>query len=304
MINNPIILTVLKDDEGIRLDKLLSEKLDFSRSFIAKAIEKGEILVNDLPCEPKKKLKEGSVININIGEPEEIDALPEDIPIDIVYEDSDIAVINKPQGMVVHPAPGNYSGTLVNAVLYHISDLSGINGKLRPGIVHRLDKDTSGLIVIAKNDDAHVELQRQIQCKEARRSYYALVYGSVKNDFRIQQPIGRHKTDRKKMAVVSDGRYAATNFTVVEQYKGYTLLRADLETGRTHQIRVHLAHAGHSIVCDPLYGRKEHAFKLKGQLLHAFELSFSHPKTGDFLSFTAELPQYFKDVLLKLEKLE
>ena len=302
MTEENISFIAQKEDENIRLDKLLSEKLGFSRSFIAKAIEKGEVLVNGRQCETKTKLKAGQAVVIELGEPEMIDAVAEDIPIDIVYEDEHLAVINKPQGMVVHPAPGNYSGTLVNAVLYRMKDLSGINGKLRPGIVHRLDKDTSGLIVIAKNDDAHIELQRQIQLKEAKRAYYALAYGNVKEDVRIELPIGRHKTDRKKMAVVADGRYAATRFTVEERYKGYTLLRADLETGRTHQIRVHLSHIGHSVVGDPVYGRKEHPFKLNGQLLHAFMLSFSHPATGEEMTFTSPLPDYFADVLSRLQK--
>lgn len=303
MNENKLLLTAEKTDEKTRIDKLLSQKLGYSRSFVARAIERGEILVEGKACEAKTTLREGQTVSVEVFEPEQIDALPEDIPLDIVYEDSDVAVINKPQGMVVHPAPGNYTGTLVNALLFRMKDLSGINGKLRPGIVHRLDKDTSGLIVIAKNDAAHIELQRQIQSKEAKRVYYALAYGNIREDTRIELPIGRHKTDRKKMAVTRDGRYAATNFSVIERYKGYTLVRAELETGRTHQIRVHLAHMGHSVVGDPVYGRRECPFKLSGQLLHAAELSFFHPSTGEKVTLKAPFPEYFTETLERLERI-
>ncbi len=302
MNEEKLIYTASKEDEDTRIDKLLSQRLGYSRSFIARAIERGDILVEGEPGGAKAKLKKGQIVEFYLAEPQNIDAEPEDIPIEVVYEDEDIAVINKPQGMVVHPAPGNYTGTLVNALLFKMKDLSGINGKLRPGIVHRLDKDTSGLIVIAKNDDAHVKLQQQIQSKEAKRVYMALAYGIVKENVRVEQPIGRHRTDRKKMAVVPEGRFAATNFSVLEHFKGYTLVRADLETGRTHQIRVHLAYIGHSVVGDPVYGRKDHPFKLNGQLLHAAELSLNHPRTGERMTFTAPLPDYFVNVLNKLEK--
>ena len=286
-----------------RLDKYLAQQMPFSRSFLQHAIARGDVRIDGKLATAKTKLQPGQTVVVCIQEPAYVDVQPEEIPLDIVYQDRDIAVINKPQGMVVHPAPGNYTGTLVNAALYHIKDLSGINGQLRPGIVHRLDKDTSGLLVIAKNDAAHASLAAQIQSKRAARTYLALIYGGMKEDaLRVEQPIGRHKTDRKKMAVVPDGRYAATRFVVEERFDGYTLVRAELETGRTHQIRVHLLYAGHSIVGDPVYGRRQCPFAVKGQLLHAYALSFDHPATGERMTFRAPLPDYFARVLETIRK--
>ena len=231
-----------------------------------------------------------------------MDIPAQNIPLDIVYQDADLAVINKPQGMVVHPANGVNTNTLVNALLYHIKDLSGINGVLRPGIVHRLDKDTSGLLVIAKNDFAHVELQRQIQAKECRRIYLALLEGVVKQDAgQIDKPIGRSKADRKKMDIVSDGRNAVTNYEVLTRYENYTLMRFELKTGRTHQIRVHAKYMQHPVVGDKTYGYKNCRFALDGQLLHAETLMFTHPTTGKQMSFTVALPDYFKRVLHSLQ---
>ena len=229
----------------------------------------------------------------------EIDACPEDIPLDIVYEDDDLAVINKPQGMTVHPAPGNYSGTLVNAILYHFKgQISDVGGNIRPGIVHRIDKDTSGLLVVAKNNKAHFDLAKQIAEKSCKRQYIALLEGVVKEDIGvINEPIGRSESDRKKMAVVPSGKHAVTHFEVLERFDGYTLMKFDLETGRTHQIRVHSKFIGHPIVGDKTYGYKVQKFKLDGQLLHARKLSFTHPTTKEFMTFESEIPDYFAKIL-------
>lgn len=289
-------------DVGSRLDVFIAEELpDVSRSRTKKLIEDGFVFING--TEIRKSgytIKLGDKIIVEVQEPEVLTAEPQNIPIDIVYQDADLAVINKPQGMVTHPAVGSPDGTLVNAIMYHIKDLSTINGVIRPGIVHRLDKDTSGLIVIAKNDFAHISLAEQIGEKSARRSYIALVDGNIKEDCgEIIQPIGRSHTDRKKMAVVAGGRFAKTAFKVLERYGQYTLVQYDLFTGRTHQIRVHSAYMHHPVVGDPLYGGSN-KFGLNGQLLHAYKLSFKHPRTGEFLEFTAEKPYYFTNVLEKL----
>lgn len=299
-------IVVSEAQAGMRIDKLVSEELSETRSHIQHAIERGEVLLDGKTVPAKEKPRAGQCIEVIVHEPEEIAVLPENLPIDIVYQDEDIAVINKAQGMVVHPAPGNETGTLVNAILYHIRDLSGINGELRPGIVHRLDKDTTGLIVIAKNDAAHVSLAEQIGAKSAHRSYQVLVHGNLKEDsVRIEAPIGRHRTDRKRMAVVPDGRYAATRFTVLERFHGYVLLCADLETGRTHQIRVHAAYMGHCVAGDPVYGNRiKEPFHTEGQLLHAFRLALDHPRTGERMVFTAPLPEDFEKVLDKLRKMQ
>ncbi|MBP3940508.1 MAG: RluA family pseudouridine synthase [Christensenellaceae bacterium] len=289
-----------------RIDKFLSEAFpELTRSAVQRLIEQGQVTIDGKQItQPSIKPKEGALIELEIPEPEEIDLIPQDLPIDIVYEDSDIAVINKAQGMVVHPAAGNPDGTLVNAIMFHIKDLSGINGELRPGIVHRIDKDTSGLLVIAKNDMAHLSLADQIQKKEASRVYLALVHGNVKNDSGIvNKPIGRHKTDRKKMAVTPDGREAVSHYTVLKRYGQYTLVKVSLRTGRTHQIRVHMASLGHSIVGDKLYGRANEPFHLNGQLLHAFSLGLTHPRTGEKMRFYAKLPDYYREVIIKLNKL-
>ena len=240
---------------------------------------------------------------INLPEPEILDASPEDIPLDVVYEDEDVIVINKPQGMVVHPAPGNPRGTLVNALMYHCSGtLSGINGCIRPGIVHRIDKDTSGLLVAAKNNYAHQFLSDELKERKTVRKYLALVNGRIKEeDGRIDKPIARNPSDRKKMAVVSGGRYAVTNYKVLERFHGYTFIECALETGRTHQIRVHMASIGHSIVGDKTYGIKKERFNLAGQLLHAAAIGFTHPRTGVYMEFSSALPEYFSNVLNKLQ---
>ena len=297
---------ILKANEiGIRIDKFVSDNLEgVSRSFAAKLAENGGI-----ELEPGKKVnknyktKEGDIFVIDIPEPEIVDVLPEDIPLNIVYEDDDLLVVNKKQGMVVHPAPGNYSGTLVNALMYHCKDnLSAINGTIRPGIVHRIDKDTSGLLVVAKNNTSHIELSEQIKGKKAVRKYYALVNGRIKENGIVNKPIGRHPVDRKKMAVVAGGREAVTHYNVLKIYDRYTLVECILETGRTHQIRVHMASLGHSVVGDKTYGKSKEEFKLDGQLLHAKTIGFVHPKTKKYMEFSSEIPEYFSDIISKLDK--
>lgn len=296
-------ITVIETD-FVRADKYISEKVpEISRSFAAKLFEEGRVLANGEKIGKNYKVKAGDILNIDMPEPEVADVLPENIPLDIVYEDDDLLVVNKPQGMVVHPAPGNYSGTLVNALMYHCKDnLSAINGTIRPGIVHRIDKDTSGLLVVAKNNDAHISLTAQLKEKKAVRKYYALVNGTVKENGTVNKPIGRNPSDRKKMAVVAGGREAVTHFNVLRNYDRYTLLECILETGRTHQIRVHMASVGHSIVGDKTYGKTKEEFKLNGQLLHAKTIGFNHPSKGIYMEFSSELPEYFSDILNKLDK--
>lgn len=292
------------DDKGARLDVFLADKLpDISRSRIKGCIEMGLVKVRgEQVSKAGYPLKEGDLVEIAVADAVELSVEPENLPLNIVYQDSDFAVINKAQGMVTHPAAGSPDGTLVNAVLYHIKDLSGINGVLRPGIVHRLDKDTSGLILIAKNDCAHLSLTTQIAEKTAKRFYIALVDGNVKADEGvIEQPVDRNPKDRKKMAVVKDGRPAKTAYKVLERFGRYTLMEFELFTGRTHQIRVHCAYMRHPVVGDPLYGGSN-AFGLKGQLLHAARLVVNHPSTGERMEFTAPLPDYFREVLAKLRK--
>lgn len=286
-----------------RLDKYLAENMPLTRSRIKNAIEAGEVLVNGMEVKPGEKLKKGDVITVALHDPESTSAIPEDIPLDVVYEDPYIAVINKPQGMVVHPAPGNYSGTMVSALLFQIKDLSGIGGELRPGIVHRLDKDTSGLIVIAKNDEAHASLSKQIAERRMKRIYEAIVHGNINEDeLTIDKNIGRSHKDRKKMAVDPSGRRAVTHIKVLERFGEFTHVEAALETGRTHQIRVHLASIGRPVAGDPEYGPKNIKLHDKGQLLHAKELRLKHPKTGEYMIFKAPLPGYFESVLEKLRK--
>ena len=292
------------DDKGARLDVFLADKLpDISRSRIKGCIEMGMVKVRgEQVSKAGYPLKEGDLVEIAVADAVELSVEPENLPLNIVYQDSDFAVINKAQGMVTHPAAGSPDGTLVNAVLYHIKDLSGINGVLRPGIVHRLDKDTSGLILIAKNDCAHLSLTTQIAEKTAKRFYIALVDGNVKADEGvIEQPVDRNPKDRKKMAVVKDGRPAKTAYKVLERFGRYTLMEFELFTGRTHQIRVHCAYMRHPVVGDPRYGGSN-AFGLKGQLLHAARLVVNHPSTGERMEFTAPLPDYFREVLAKLRK--
>lgn len=285
-----------------RIDKVLAHQFNqFSRSHLQKWIEDGNVRVNDQPVKPKYKLAVGDQVVIEPEAPQKVDLTPEKIPLDIVYEDDDVIVVNKPQGMVVHPAPGHPNHTLVNALLYH-SPLSTINGEFRPGIVHRIDKDTSGLLMIAKNDLAHRSLAAQLKAKTNQREYVALVHGVIKQDAgTINAPIGRSKKDRKKQAVVSDGRHAVTHFKVLHRFRHYTLVSCRLETGRTHQIRVHMKSIGHPLAGDPLYGPRK-TLPGRGQYLHARLLGFKHPRTGKELVFTAPLPEYFQQMLDKLKK--
>ena len=284
------------------IDKVLAHQFNqFSRSHLQKWIEDGNIRVNGQPVKPKYKLAVGDQVVIEPEAPQKVDLTPEKIPLDIVYEDDDVIVVNKPQGMVVHPAPGHPDHTLVNALLYH-SPLSTINGEFRPGIVHRIDKDTSGLLMVAKNDLAHRSLAAQLKAKTNQREYVALVHGVIKQDAgTINAPIGRSKKDRKKQAVVSDGRHAVTHFKVLHRFRHYTLVSCRLETGRTHQIRVHMKSIGHPLAGDPLYGPRK-TLPGRGQYLHARLLGFKHPRTGKELVFTAPLPEYFQQMLDKLKK--
>lgn len=295
---------VQEENSGDRLDVFVGEVAQSSRSNAQKRIKKGLVTLNG-KTEDKvsRTLKIGDNVGVTIVAPEPIELIPQDIPLDVVYQDEYLAVINKQQGLTVHPAGGSYRDTLVNALLYRIKDLSGINGDIRPGIVHRLDKDTSGLMVVAKNDFAHVNLSQQIASKECRRIYYALTEGVFKEDSGvIDQPLFRSKTDRKKIAVDPDGRQAITLFNVVERFSANTLVRFELKTGRTHQIRVHSAFIGHPIVGDKVYGFKKQRFDLNGQLLHSKEITFTHPKTGETMHFDSELPDYFRRILSVLKK--
>ncbi|MGB4093482.1 MAG: RluA family pseudouridine synthase [Ruminococcus flavefaciens] len=300
-----ITLNVSDSDKGARIDKFISDNVEeLTRSAVQGLMEKGNILVSGKSVSKNYKLRDGDTVEVEIPEPEPMDALPEDIPLDIVYEDSDLLVVNKPKGMVVHPAHGNHSGTLVNALLHHCGDsLSGINGVIRPGIVHRIDKNTSGLLIVAKNDAAHLNLAEQIKVHSFTREYEAVASGYFKEtEGTIDAPIGRHKTDRKKMCVTTENsRNAVTHYSVIRQYGGYAHVRLRLETGRTHQIRVHLAYIGHPVLGDDVYGK---AYKgIEGQCLHARKIGFIHPTTGEYMEFTSELPDYFVSILNKLEKM-
>ena len=299
------ILELAVNDGGGRLDKFLSDNSDLSRSVCAKLIEEGKVTVNGKTATKSVKVKNGDAITAEIPEPENLDVLPENIPIEIVYEDSDLLVVNKPKDMVVHPAPGNYTGTLVNALMYHCGDsLSGINGVIRPGIVHRIDKDTSGLLIVAKNDTAHTSLAAQIQAHSFRREYEAVVVGNFREDSgTIDRPLGRSPQDRKKQAINGlNPRNAVTHYQVIERFRGFCHCRFILETGRTHQIRVHAASMGHPVAGDTVYGDAKHTYGLKGQCLHARVIGFVHPRTGEYMEFTSELPSYFIDFLSKMEE--
>ncbi|SHJ60410.1 ribosomal large subunit pseudouridine synthase D [Clostridium cavendishii DSM 21758] len=300
-----ILLEVQQSEEAQRIDKLLTLKIEkLSRNFIQGLFENESIKVNDKFVKSKYKVKVGDKIEVDIPEAEELRVEPEDIPLNIIYEDEDVVVINKPQGMVVHPAPGNYNGTLVNALLYHCKDLSGINGVIRPGIVHRIDKDTSGVLVVAKNDNAHNHLAAQFKEHSIKREYYALVEGRIKKEGGvINAPIGRHVNDRLKFAVVKEGKHAVTHYEVLEVYGGYSLVKCRLETGRTHQIRVHMSFIGHPLVGDTVYGLKKQKMAQTGQVLHAKTLGFIHPKTNEYIEFDSELPENFKRLLEKLRKI-
>lgn len=297
-------INAAEENKGERLDKFIADNSDISRSYAAKLCEDGLVLCGEKQLLKKYKILGTEEITINVPEPEEHSIEPENIPLNIVYEDSDVIVVNKPQGLCVHPAPGNERGTLVNGLVYHCGDeLSAINGVIRPGIVHRIDKDTSGLLIVAKNNEAHLKLSEQLKERKAMRKYVALVNGNIKEDSgTINKPIGRNPSDRKKMAVVFGGREAVTHFNVLERFGQYTLVECILETGRTHQIRVHMASIGHSIVGDTLYGIKKEKFNLNGQLLHAKTIGFVHPRTGKMMKFTSDIPEYFENVLEKLRK--
>lgn len=287
---------------GQRLDKAVAELTDLSRSLANEQIKDSRILVNGQAKKAKYAVKEGDVISYELPEPEVVEYVAEDIPLEIVYQDEDVAVVNKPQGMVVHPSAGHTSGTLVNALMYHIQDLSGINGVLRPGIVHRIDKDTSGLLMIAKNDQAHVALADELKDKKSLRKYWAIVHGNLPNDRGvIEAPIGRSEKDRKKQAVTAKGKPALTRFQVLERFGNYSLVELQLETGRTHQIRVHMAYIGHPVAGDEVYGPRK-TLKGHGQFLHARTLGFTHPRTGEVLEFTAEAPAIFQETLEKLRQ--
>lgn len=288
---------IISEVKGIRLDKFLSEQLDFSRSTIQKMITEKVVFVNDLPTKANYKIKVEDVITYEELPEENIDILPVDIPINIVYEDNDVIIVNKDTGMVVHPAHGHYNDTLVNALLFHIKDLSMINGVKRPGIVHRIDKDTSGLLMVAKNDVAHQSLVEQLQDKTVERRYITLVSGVIPHEFgKINAPIGRDPKDRKKMTTIDGGKEATTHFKVLKRYEEFTLLECRLETGRTHQIRVHLKFIGYPVVGDPMYGRRK-VIGDDGQFLHAKTLGFNHPTTNEYVEFDSELPKFFSDFL-------
>lgn len=299
-------ITLTVGQEGQRLDKLLANALpDLTRSAVQNLIAQGLVEAGGRKAAKNAKLPVGAQLTVTLPDPKPLAAKAENIPLSIVYEDGDLLVVHKPKGMVVHPAPGNETGTLVNALLFHCGQsLSGINGVLRPGIVHRIDKDTSGLLIVAKNDKAHQGLAQQIQAHTFTREYRAIVYGTIKEDAgTVNKPLGRHKTDRKKMAVLLDSptaRQAVTHYFVEERLPGFTYLRLRLETGRTHQIRVHMASLGHPVAGDPVYGPKKVIASLSGQCLHAGKIGFQHPSTGEYLEFEAPLPPYFTDFLGKL----
>lgn len=297
----------VEDEAGERIDKFLSEEFsDRSRSFLQKLIKEQYVKVNGKPVKASYRLILGDLVSILFPEPEKLNIAAENIPLDILYEDDDIIVVNKPKQMVVHPAPGHYSGTLVNALLYHCrSNLSGINGSLRPGIVHRIDMDTTGSLVVCKNDIAHQSLSDQLKEHSIHRVYEAVVHGNLKEDTgRIDAPIGRHPVERKKMSTLSkNGREAVTHYRVLERFGNFTYIQCRLETGRTHQIRVHMASIGHPLLGDLIYGPGKCLFsKLQGQTLHAKTLGFIHPKTGEYMEFSAPLPEYFTNILDKLRR--
>ena len=288
--------------DGRRIDKAVAQLISsLSRSRVKKLIQRDLILVNHHPVKPKDSVETGDNVIVKIPAPKKLNLIPEPIPLNIIYEDHDVLVVNKPQGMVVHPAPGHPDHTLVNALLFH-TPLSTINGTYRPGIVHRIDKDTSGLLMVAKNNLAHYSLSRQLRDKTNVREYVALVHGKVKeNAGTVDAPLGRSRKNRKKQAVVSDGRHAVTHYQVIERFQKYTLIVCRLETGRTHQIRVHMKYIHHPVVGDPLYGPRK-TLKGHGQFLHAWKLGFRHPRTGRLLIFTVQLPKVFREVLTKLRR--
>ncbi len=300
-----LVLQCNEENIGTRIDKYISENIEkITRSAVQTIISAGRVLADGKAVSKNYKIKGTERITVEIPEPQPMDAIPENIPLDIVYEDENLLVVNKPKGMVVHPAHGNYSGTLVNALLYHCGDsLSGINGIIRPGIVHRIDKNTSGLLIVAKNDKSHINLAEQIKAHSFTREYEAVATGYFKEtEGTIDAPIGRNKNDRKKMCVtVENSRNAVTHYSVIKQYGGYAHLRLRLETGRTHQIRVHLAYIGHSVLGDDVYGKSYKG--IDGQCLHARKIGFIHPSTDEYMEFSSKLPDYFISVINKLEKM-
>ncbi|HAE52162.1 MAG TPA: RNA pseudouridine synthase [Ruminococcus sp.] len=302
-MSEKIILSVTPEFSGTRIDKYISDNTNLTRSAVQGLINEN-ILVDRKNVNKNYKLKGMEEIVIDVPQPRSMDAVPENIPLDIVYEDNDLLVVNKPKGMVVHPAHGNYNGTLVNALLYHCGEsLSGINGIIRPGIVHRIDKNTSGLLIVAKNDRSHIHLAQQIKEHSFTREYQAVASGYFKDiSGTVDAPIGRHKTDRKKMCVTHENsRSAVTHYEVIKQYGGYAHLRLRLETGRTHQIRVHLSYIGHPVLGDDVYGKPYKG--IDGQCLHAGKIGFIHPTTGEYMEFTSPLPDYFTDIIRRLEKM-
>ncbi len=304
--NEPVSVVIDDDCGGSRLDRILSDVLcDYSRSFVQNLFSAGLVLCNGKEVSKSFKPKSGNVIEFTVPEPKEISLEPENIPLDIVYEDSDLLVVNKPRGMVVHPAPGNYESTLVNALLWHCKgNLSGINGVIRPGIVHRIDKDTSGLLLVAKNDNAHISLSQQISVHSLDREYRAVIHGHLKEqEGTVDAPIGRSPNDRKKMCVINqNSKNAVTHYKVLEEYKDFSFVALKLETGRTHQIRVHMAYLGHPVAGDPVYGPKNGVASLNGQCLHAGVLGFVHPTTGENIRLEAPLPDYFTGFIGRLKK--
>ena len=305
MSSKIIIKNVEPEYNGQRIDKFLSETLpEYSRSFIQKVVKDGGVLVDEKCVKSNYKLSAGQILKLNVPELVEPDIIPEDIALDILYEDDDIIVVNKPKGMVVHPAAGHYTGTLVNALMYHCRDnLSGINGVTRPGIVHRIDMNTTGVLVACKNDAAHIFLSEQLAVHSITRKYNAIVHNSFKdNSGTVDAPIGRHQIDRKKMAIdYKNGRNAVTHYSVISNYGKYAYIECQLETGRTHQIRVHMSSIGHPLLGDDVYGSGKSPYRLEGQTLHARVLGFVHPSTGKYMEFEAPLPDYFKEIIVDLD---
>ena len=298
---NEIVMEITPEMEGERIDKCISNYLEsLSRSYIQKIIKDGKAYVNDAVVKANYKVKVDDKVQFEIPDCEEPDIPPQDIPLDILYEDKDILIVNKPKDMVVHPAPGHYEGTLVNAIMFHCKDeLSGINGVLRPGIVHRIDKDTTGSIIICKNDEAHRKIAQQLKEHSITRKYRAIVYGRImEEEGTVNAPIGRHPTDRKNMAInEKNGKPAVTHYKVLERFDKYTYIECQLETGRTHQIRVHMTSIGHPLLGDEVYGNAKCPFKLEGQTLHAMTIGFIHPTTGEYVEYEAPLPEYFEHLL-------
>ncbi len=298
---NEVVFEITPEMEGERIDKCISNYVEtLSRSYIQKIIKEGKAYINDAPVKSNYKVRVDDKVQFTIPDCEEPDIPPQDIPLDIIYEDKDVLIVNKPKNMVVHPAPGHYEDTLVNAIMYHChNDLSGINGVLRPGIVHRIDKDTTGSLIICKNDEAHRKIAEQLKEHSITRKYRAIVYGRISNDEGVvDAPIGRHPTDRKKMAINErNGKPAITHYKVLERFEKYTYIECQLETGRTHQIRVHMTSIGHPLLGDEVYGNAKCPFKLEGQTLHAMTIGFIHPSTNQYVEYEAPLPEYFERLL-------